>query len=53
MQITKAEYDEAMEKSRHMTFVGKKQESTEGLIEVCSTMELPRLHHALHPLEDS
>ena len=26
--------------------VGKKQESTEGLIEVCSTMELPRLHHA-------
>ena len=26
--------------------VGEKQGSAEGLIEVCSTMELPRLHHA-------
>lgn len=33
-KITKAEYDEAMEKSRHMTFVGKKQESGGGSTEI-------------------
>lgn len=33
-KITKAEYDQAMEKSRHMTFVGKKQENGGGSTQI-------------------
>ena len=33
-KITKAEYDQAMEESRHMTFVGKKQENGGGSTEI-------------------